>query len=96
MVASIYSGEEGSYFREEINYYGDSGRLPALEEGEPCNEGWMGGWINLEVTFLGEVRVFWRSLVHGLTKEFGEFRKSPLTKSQGQSKRLKGIKVIWH
>ena len=39
MVASIYSDEEGSYFREEVDHHGGSGQLSALEEGEPCNEG---------------------------------------------------------
>ena len=38
MVVPIYNGEEGSYFREEVEYHGSSGRLPALEEGEPSNE----------------------------------------------------------
>ena len=39
IVASIYSGEEGSYFREEVDHYGGSGQLSASKEGEPCNEG---------------------------------------------------------
>ena len=79
MLASIYSGEEGSYFWEEVDYHGGNGQLSALEEGEPCIVGWMGSWVNLEVTFLGEVSVFCGSLAHGPTKELGEFRKSPLT-----------------
>ena len=39
MVVSIYNGEEGSYFREEVEEHGNNGRLLALEEGEPSNEG---------------------------------------------------------
>ena len=36
------------------------------------------------------------SIAYGPTKEMVEFRKSPLTKSEGQSKRSKVIKVICH
>ena len=46
MVAPIYSGEEGRYFWEEVDYHGGSGQLPTSKEGEPCNEGWMGSWVN--------------------------------------------------
>ena len=76
--------------------HGGNGQLSSLEEGEPSNEGEGGSWVNLEVTFLEGVRVFCGSLAYGPTKEMGDFRKSPLTKSQGQSKRSKVIKVICH
>ena len=64
-----------------------------MEEGEPSNEGRVESWVNLEVTFLEGVRVSCGPLTYGPTEELGEFRKGPLTKSQGQSKRSKVIKV---
>ena len=54
----------------------------------------MGSWVNIEVTFPDGVRVFGGSLAHGPTKKFVTFRKSPMTKSQGQYERSKGIRVI--
>ena len=94
MVASIHSGEGGSYIREGVDYHGGNGQLSALEEGEPSNEGRVGSWVNLKVTFLEGIRVLCGgSLAYGPTEELGESRRGPLTKSQGQSKKSKVIKV---
>ena len=64
-----------------------------MEEGEPNNEGEVGSWVDLEVTFQEGVRVLCGLLAYGPTEELGESSKGPLTKSQGQSKRSKVIKV---
>ena len=76
-----------------MDYHGGNEQLSAMEEGEPSNEGRVGSWVNLEVTFLEGVRVLCESLAYGPTEELGESRKGPLTKSQGQSKRSKVIQV---
>ena len=73
-----------------MDYHGGNGQLSAMEEGEPSNEGRVESWVYLEVTFLEGVRVLCGPLAYGPTEELEEFRKGPLTKSQGQSQKVKG------